>query len=324
VLNTWLTRTAGLRVPLVNAPMTPAAGGRLARAVSDAGGLGFVGIDSRDEVTSVRDQVTLARAGRPDVPLGIGLMAWVLPSRLELLDLVLELQPTFVSISFGDPAPYVDALHRRGILVASQVQDRESALAASAAGVDAIVSQGTEAGGHTGAVGTLTLLQIVLESVAQPVLAAGGIASARGVAAVLGAGAEGVWVGTPFLLAAESRVADATRSLIARSREGDTVLTHVFDVAQGLAWPARFPGRAIANEFTAEWHGREDELSSNFGALERFARAKREGDVTLSNVYAGQSIGLLANVEPAAAIVARLMNGAEELLRLRPASILSD
>ena len=141
---------------------------------------------------------------------------------------------------------------------------------------------------------------------------------------MLGAGAEGVWVGTPFLLAAESRVADATRSLIARSREGDTVLTHVFDVAQGLAWPARFPGRAIANEFTAEWHGREDELSSNFGALERFARAKREGDVTLSNVYAGQSIGLLANVEPAAAIVARLMNGAEELLRLRPASILSD
>ena len=176
--------------------------------------------------------------------MGSGCDAWAIQRRPDLLDAAIEARPFLISLSFGSPAPYVERLHQHGILLATQVNTGAEAIQAVRDGVDLIVAQGTEAGGHvTGQVSTLPLLQAVLDVVQVPVLAAGGIASPRGVAAALAAGAEGVWVGTTLLASPECENTEDARMRILQAQETDTVLTRAFDVAQGLAWPPQYPGR---------------------------------------------------------------------------------
>ncbi|MCY7302052.1 MAG: nitronate monooxygenase [Thermoleophilia bacterium] len=313
VITTRLTEQLGVSVPLLNAPMTPQAGGRLARAVSEAGGFGMVGIDGTDRQEDIAEQLAIIRDG-PPVPFGIGLVAWAIEQRPELLDIAIAARPTLISISFGDPAPYVSRLHEAGIIVASQVQSRDWAAVALEAGVDILVAQGTEAGGHTGSVGTLPLLQIVLEMTNRPVVAAGGIASGRGLAAVLAAGAEGAWIGTPFLLAEEARNSAKARERIVQSSETETLYTSVYDRLQDMRWPEEFRARAIRTAFGAEWTGREELLGAGTSARATFERAKAIEDFDVAHLYAGQSVGLLHAVRPAAAIVAEIETQAEQLL----------
>jgi nitronate monooxygenase len=307
VIETPLTSLLGLRVPLINAPMTPQAGGRLARSVSEAGAFGMVGIEEIDTEEDIAEQLSIVTE-RPPVPFGIGLVTWVIHQRPELLDIAIAARPRMIGISFGDPSPWVDRLHAEGILVASQVQSRRSAEVAVAAGVDVVVAQGTEAGGHTGSVGTLPLLQIVLELTDLPVVAA------RGLAAVLAAGAAGAWVGTPFLLAEEARNSRAARARIARSDETETLLTSVYDRLQDKPWPPEFRGRAIRTAFGARWTGHEDELGAGSEARASFLRAKASEDYDVAHIYAGQSIGLLEQITPAADVVAAIEAQARELL----------
>lgn len=313
MIATRLTELLGVEVPLLNAPMTPQAGGRLARAVSEAGAFGMVGIEEIDTAEGIAAELAILADGGP-VPFGIGLVAWVIEQRPELLDIAIEARPKLISISFGDAGPHVDRLHNEGILVASQVQSRHWAEVAVAAGVDIVVAQGTEAGGHTGAVGTLPLLQIVLELTDLPVVAAGGIATGRGLAAVLAAGAVGGWVGTPFLLAEEAKNSAAARERIVGSDETETLYTSVYDRLQDKAWPAEFRARAIRNHFGARWTGHEDELGAGSAPREQFVEARARQDYDIAHVYAGQSIGLLDTVHPAAEIVAAIDAQARELL----------
>ena len=313
MIATPLTELLGVEVPLISAPMTPQAGGRLARAVSEAGAFGMIGIEETDTEEGIAAELAIVRAGAP-VPFGIGLVSWVLDQRPELLDIAIDARPTLISISFGDAGPHVGRLHDAGILVASQVQSRRWAEVAIEAGVDVLVAQGTEGGGHTGAVATLPLLQIVLELTDLPVVAAGGIASGRGLAAVLAAGAVGAWAGTPFLLAEEARNSTAARERIARSDETETLYTSVYDRLQDKGWPAEFRARAIRNTFGARWTGHEDELGAGTKPREEFVQARAAQDYDIAHIYAGQSIGLLDAVRPAAAIVADIEAQARELL----------
>lgn len=202
-----------------------------------------------------------------------------------------------------------------GILVASQVQNRGWAEIALAADVDLLVAQGTEAGGHTGRVGTLPLLQIVLELTDKPVVAAGGIATGRGLAAVLAAGAAGAWIGTPFLLAEEALNSPRARSRIVAADETSTLYTSVFDRVQGKSWPEEFGARALRNSFGTRWTGHEDMLGAGTPAREAFERARAAEDYDIAHIYAGQSVGLLDTVRPAAAIVASIETEAEQLLQ---------
>ena len=232
----------------------------LAHAVSQAGGLGMLGIGSTESVDFLVQESAIAR-GTDQVRFGIGLHAWAIEKRPDLLDAAIEAAPFLISISFGSAAPYAERLHLRGIVLATQVNTRAEAVRAERSGVDLIRAQGTEAGGHvSGQVSTLPLLQAVLEAVWVPVLAAGGIASAHGVAAALAAGADGVWVCTTLLASPECENTEAARARIVQAQETDTVLTRGFDVAQGLAWPPQFPGRALRNRFTDEWQARVDAL----------------------------------------------------------------
>jgi nitronate monooxygenase len=323
MLSTHLTTQWRLRYPIISAPMAGAAYGKLARAVTDAGGLGMIGMGFGATVENVAKQAAIAR-GDDDARFGIGLMVWAIERRPELLEAAIDARPFLLSLSFGDPAPYVERARRNGSLIVSQVNTREHARRALEAGVDLIVAQGTESGGHTGHVATLPLLQIVLDEVngKVPVLAAGGIASARGLAAVLAAGAEGAWIGTPFLAATESDVTAGARERILAATEADTILTRAFDVAQDLPWPAEHPGRALRNEFAEQWAGHEDDIRQYPEIRAGYADAMKQQDYRRTHIYAGQSVGMMRKTRPAAEILREIGGGAEEFLRHRAAELL--
>ncbi|MGY2064219.1 NAD(P)H-dependent flavin oxidoreductase [Blastococcus sp. SYSU DS0619] len=313
MLTTPLTRRFGLSTPVVGAPMAGVAGGALARAVSLGGGLGMIGVGSTSSASFLAEQCAIPRADA--LPFGVGLMAWALSDRPDLLEATIDASPGLVSISFGDPAPWVPRLHDAGVAVAAQVNTVADVHRALAAGVDVVVAQGSEAGGHTGHRATLPLLQEVLALTDRPVLAAGGIATGAGMAAVLAAGAAGVWIGTPLLSCPEGLNSPTARARVRAAVGEDTVLTRSFDVAQGLAWPERWPGRALANDFSRTWHGREDELARDDAARQRVVDARRTDDLEQAPVYAGESVGLVTEERSATDVVRDLGASAEQALR---------
>ncbi len=322
MLHTYLTTSWHLRYPIIGAPMAYVGRGRLAHAVSQAGGLGMIGIGSTESVDFLAREAAIAR-GTDQMRFGIGLHAWAIERRPDLLDAAIEAHPFLISISFGSPAPYVERLHQHGIVLATQVNTRAEAMQAARDGVDLIVAQGTEAGGHvTGQVSTLPLLQAVLDAVQVPVVVAGGFASPRGVAAALAAGAEGVWVGTALLASPECENTEQARARIVQAQETDTILTRAFDVAQGLAWPPQYPGRALRNRFTDRWHAHIDELPQANEARQQLAAAIASKNYDLASIYAGQAVGLVTRQQSAGEVIQYLGEGAERLLRDRCALLL--
>ena len=313
MVSTDLTRLLGIRHPIVSAPMAGWSGGRLAGAVSAAGAFGMIGVGSATPTGWIFEQARLARQGGP---FGVGLMSWVLERRPELLDAVLAEEPAAVSLSFGDPAPYVERVREAGAIAMSQVQDAEKALKALEAGVDVLVAQGTDAGGHTGKVGTMPLLQRVLEigeRAGRPVLAAGGIGTGRGIAGVLAMGASGAWIGTRFCATTESAGTIEAKRLILEADETATVHTSVFDLVQDIPWPEEFAGRAIRNSFSDRWHGRETQLKEQRSYVSSEFEATR-GNYAEDFVYAGQAAGLVEDIPSAGELVDRLMAETEASL----------
>ena len=171
-------------------------------------------------------------------------------------------------------------------------------------------------------VSTLPLLQAVLDAVRVPVIAAGGIASPRGVAAALSAGAEGVWIGTALLASPECANIEDARARIVQAQETDTVLTRAFDIAQGLSWPSQYPGRALRNRFTDQWHTHIDKLPENNTARQQLAEAIATKNYDLAQIYAGEAVGLVTRQQPAGDVIRYLGDGAEQLLRERSQQLL--
>jgi nitronate monooxygenase len=316
VIKTSLTRWFDLTTPVIGAPMAGVSGGALARAVSEAGGLGMIGVSGSHSARFVTEQCAIPAADL--LPFGVGLMAWTLPERPDLLEATIAAQPGLVSVSFGDPGPYVGPLHDAGIAVAAQVNTTADVHRAVDAGVDVLVAQGTEAGGHTGQRATLPLLQEVLTLTDRPVVAAGGIATGGGMAAALVAGAAGVWIGTPLLSCLEGLNAPALRERIRAASGDETVLTRAFDVAEGAAWPDRWPGRALVNEFSRVWHGREKELQDDADARRLVVEGRRTGNPGTAPVYAGESVGLVTSERSATDVVQEMSADAEKRLRAVP------
>ena len=251
MIRTPLTRWFDLATPIIGAPMAGVSGGELARAVSAGRRPG----DDRLQRRALRRlrHGAVRRSQRPTrLPFGVGLMIWVLETRPDLLEATIAAAPSLVSVSFGDPAPYVGPLHDAGIAVCAQVNTTADVHRALDAGIDIVVAQGTEAGGHTGRRATLPLLQEALTLTDRPVVAAGGIATGRGMAAALVAGAAGVWIGTPLLSCTEGLNAPSLRERVRAASGDETVLTRAFDVAEGADWPQRWPGRALVNDFSRD------------------------------------------------------------------------
>jgi nitronate monooxygenase len=313
MIETWLTRAFSLDVPVVGAPMAGPGEGALAAAVSAAGGLGMVGVNASRSGEWVREQAAVA--SKPGRAWGIGLMAWVLDEDDAQLQAAIDVHPSLVSVSFGAFEPYVDRLRQAGIRVAVQAGNVEEAVRAQAAGVDLLVARGAEGGGHgRNEVGTLALLQSVLDRVDVPVVAAGGVGSRRGLAAVLAAGAVGAWVGTALLLTREAGTSPGGRARLAAADETETAYGRVFDVAQRLSWPAEYGGRALRNAYFDRWADRIDELSSDDAAAAELIRARTDEDYDTAYLYAGQGVGMLQEERTVADVLADL-GRAEELLR---------
>jgi nitronate monooxygenase len=314
MLRTPVTDMLEIAVPIIGAPMAGVSGGRLAAAVSAGGGLGMIGVGNTTTPEAIRTEAAQAREA--GARFGIGLMAWALPRQPAQFDATLEAGPALVSLSFGDIRPWALRFREAGIRVATQVGHVEGARAAADQGVDLIVARGAEAGGHgLDAVATLPLLQGVLDAVDVPVLAAGGIVTARGIAAVLAAGAAGAWLGTALLSALEAANDPAARARVRAASETDTIYTRVFDIGQRIPWPREYGGRALANDFTRRWAGQESELANDRDAHTEIVVARRAADYDIAHLYAGQGVGLVTEERSATAIVSDLAAGAEQLLR---------
>lgn len=302
VLSTPLTDLLGVRHPILLAPMGDAAGGRLAAAVSDAGAFGLIGGGYGDPAWLARE---LELAG--DSRVGVGFITFALEGRPEALRLALDARPPAVQLSFGDPRPHADAIHDAGALLICQAQTTEEIDLAVAAGADVIVAQGRDAGGHGRPDrGTMALVPAVVDRVAPtPVVAAGGIADGRGLAAALVLGASGVALGTRLLASVEAISHPAEADALVRRSGEDTVRTPAFDVIRGPGWPEGHDGRALRNDLIDAYDRGEpvDDLRATY-------RRAAPDDHSLRPMWAGEGLDMITSVEPAAQLVAAVVREA--------------
>lgn len=326
MLRTRICDLLGVELPIISAPMGGSAGADLAAAVSEAGGFGMIGGTSAGGADWLRAQIRAVQA-RTDRPFGVGFISSY-PNTDELVEVALEERVRFMSHSFADPTPWIEPAHREGVTVLVQVQSVAQAIAAARAGADLIAAQGIEAGGHGGEVSaTLPLVPAVIDAIRDiadiPVVAAGGIADGRGLAACLMLGAEGVWMGTRFVVSAEWAGSDWARQRAVAAGTDDTVQTRAYDLANGSPFPGWVRDRVIANSFTTAWTGREGELlAAREEQRARLAAAAREGNTDVAPVRVGNAVGLVHDVEPAGEIVRRVVAEAERILRERPGRLL--
>ncbi len=316
MIRTPFAQLFDLQYPIVLGPMGGVAGGRLAAAVSNAGGLGMVG-GGYGERAWLETELALVKelATRP---WGAGFITWNLTE--AALEQVLDAGPSVVMLSFGDPGKYADSIKARGCRLICQVQDVSGARLARDAGADVIVAQGTEGGGHGGSRATMALLPAVMDAVPDvPVLAAGGIADGRGLAAALVMGAQGALMGTRFYATREALGHDQAKQRIVEGRGDDTRRTRVFDIVRGYQWPDGYTGRALQNAFMRRWEGHEDELA---GRLETeqpaFWKAAQDADYDVAMVWAGEAVDLIDSVPPAAEVLQSICAQAEQRLRSVP------
>ena len=312
MLHTRFTELFGLDHPVMSAPMAMHSGATLAAAVSKAGGLGsFGGIHSAQPPEWVTQQAAQVRAAT-DKPYAIGFITPFLQYMEPYFNAALDARPDVIALSFSDPGPWVDRVRAAGCRLICQVQTLDDADLAMDAGADVLVAQGNEAGGHTGTMGLLPFLVEVADRHPDvPLLAAGGVGDGRTLAAALLAGADGAWLGTAFLATSEAvEIGDDYKKAIVASDGGDTVWTHVYDIASGMPWPAGIGERLRRDAFTDEWDDREAEL-----------RQRREEVSAGMPVRYGQSAAFVDHVCSAADVVHRLSDEAEQVLRERPTAL---
>ena len=316
VLSNRLTEALGIRHPIVSAPMAFAAGGGLAAAVTRGGGLGLIG-GGYGNAQWLDEQFIAAS----DERVGIGFITWSLARSPELLKDALRRKPVAVMLSFGDPREFAAEIRASGAVLICQCQNLRHVRAAIEAKADIVVAQGSEAGGHGATTrGTFTLVPevadvLVRESPDTMLLAAGGVADGRGLAAALVLGADGVLVGTRLCAAEESLVRPLHRAALVDADGDSTVRTHVADIVVRLPWPKEFTARVQRNRFVERWHGHESELAQQ-AAVEapRYLQAFADGDPDDTAVWFGEAAGLIGSVGSVASIIDQMVETASRLV----------
>lgn len=314
-LNTRLTDRFALDHPIVSAPMAMAAGGALAGAVTRAGGLGLIGGGYGDA-----DWIAAQFAAAGNSAVGCGFITWSLAEKPHLLDAVLARKPRAICLSFGDPAPFAPAVAAAGVPLIAQVQTLRDARHAAEVGAAVIVAQGAEAGGHGEKRATLTLVPEVADMLARDhpgilLVAAGGIADGRGLAAALLLGADGAMIGSRLWASDAALVSPDMLAAALAATGDDTIRSTVMDAARRLNWPDRYTARVLRNAFTDRWH---DDIAGLMDVAERasadWIAGWAAGDPDRANTFVGEATGLIDAVEPAGEIVARMSRQAEALL----------
>lgn len=323
MLTTRVCELLGIRHPVVLGGMGLGTNPDLVAAVSGAGGLGIQGCVRRTPA-EISDLAEAIRE-RTDRPFGLNLLLFAAAD--EQVAAVLEARPAAVSTAWAradqELAGLFGRAHEAGAKVMHMVSTVPEAKRAVAAGADVIVAQGTEGGGHVGLMGTMPLVPMVVRAVAPtPVLAAGGLADGAGLAAALMLGAEGALYGTRFLATPEASIPGSYKQAIVDADGHNTVVTEIPDVASGNVWPGAY-ARVDRNRFVETWIGREGELRARQAEVAAaIGAALAAGDVDEAIVYTGQTVGLIDAVEPASALVERIVADAASLLRERAPSFL--
>jgi nitronate monooxygenase/enoyl-[acyl-carrier protein] reductase II len=314
MVRTQLCARLGIEVPVIQAGMGPFTAAELVAAVCNAGGLGSLGAASRS-VEDLERQLARIRA-LTERPFAVN---HLVPSlNEEAFALTLQARPAVISLALGDPGPLVERAHAVGSLVMQQVHTVQQARRAAEAGVDVLVAQGGEAGGFGGVVGALTLVPQVVEAVHPlPVVAAGGIADGRGLAAALMLGAQGINIGTRFLASVEAPIPESWKQAILAAQSEDAVKVDVWNdiiPLPGTAGYGTVP-RALRTPFIEQWQARREEARSQAERLqEEVVAALQAGRLAELVPFAGQTAGAIADVLPAAEIVRRLVADAKEAL----------
>jgi len=305
-LCTRLTTLLGIEHPIIQGGMAWTATAELSAAVSNAGGIGIIGAGHMP-TDLLREQIRAAKA-LTDKPFGVNLML-LTPHIDELVQLVLDEAVPVVTTGAGNPAKYMNALKEMGIKVLTVVPSVALAKRMESIGADVVIGEGMEAGGHIGELTTFVLTPQLADAVDVPVVAAGGIADGRGVAAAFALGAEGVQVGTRFMCATECTIHPSVKDAVLKAKDRDTVVT---------GYSTGHPVRVIKNKLSREIEKLDrDNQPEEIEALGtgKLALAMRQGDTSMGSLMAGQSAAMVCRIEPAAVIVQDLVAGAEAVMR---------
>lgn len=304
-MKTRVTELLGIEVPVIQGAMARIANASLAGAVSEAGGLGIIACGGAP-LSWIEEQVSLARS-LTDKPIGANVMLMD-PNAAEVAKLLANLRVDVITTGAGSPANYLDLWKEAGIKVVPVVASSALAARMERLGADAVVAEGTEAGGHIGELTTMALIPAVCDTVSIPVIAAGGIADGRGMAAAFALGAEGVQVGTRFLTVDECTISDAYKEKVLGAKDADTIVT-----GRGSGHPVR----CIKNKFARTVRKLEGDVVANGDELEAMyvgsLRRAVEGDVDNGTMMAGQSAALVHERQTAAEVVCGLVAEAEAL-----------
>ena len=296
-----ITEVLGIKYPIIQGGMAWISDAKLAAAVSNAGGAGIISCGGRT-TEYVREEIRKAKQ-LTDKPFGVNVMLMA-PNKDEIVDVICEEKPAFVTLGAGNPVPYFAKLKEAGIKVIPVIPNVKLAKRVAAAGADAMVAEGMEAGGHIGVLTTMALMtQVIPEIKDIPVVMAGGFGDGRGLAAAMLMGAGGVQMGTRFLVAEECSVHENMKQKLIEAVDTDTIVT-------GLTLGGAV--RGIKNKFSTEFVQKENEGKTSKEELIRMATgtnklAAVEGDVVNGMMQAGQSLTVLQKVEPVATIIEDIM-----------------
>ena len=315
MLRTPICDLLGIEHPVALGGMGSATNPELVAAVSNAGGLGALGCHGQTpEQVGERTQNIRRQTNKP-----FGLNFLLFHSRDDSFAAALELRPPVMQFAWAKPEQdlrdYFERSHKVGCLVTYMAGTVSEAQRAVQAGADIIIAQGTEGGGHVGWMASMPLLPMVVDAVTPvPVLAAGGYADGRGLAAALALGADGILLGTRFLATVESPLHPNFKQAIVDSDGHDTLLSEIPDIASGLVWPGAMI-RSRRNRFIERWAGREWDLRRDRAeAWAKLNAARQSGDVDEGPLSMGQDAGLIYDIPPAGEIVTRIVREAEEIL----------
>lgn len=304
---TRLTELLGIKYPIIQGAMAWISDATLASAVSNAGGAGIVSLGGRT-TEYTRDEIRRCRT-LTDKPFGVNVMLMA-PNRDEIVDVICEEKPAFVTLGAGNPVPYFEKLHAAGVKVIPVVPNVKLAKRVEEKGADAIVVEGQEAGGHIGSIATMPLMTQVIPEVGLPVIMAGGFADGRGLAAALIMGAAGVQIGTRFLVAEECPVHENMKKKLIEAVDTDSIVTGLTIGGAVRGIRNKFSEEFVADEFAGKTT--KEELIKRATGTNKLAAV--DGDVVNGMMQAGQSLIPLKKIEPAATIICRIIEEAKSAL----------
>lgn len=304
---TRLTELLGIKYPIIQGAMAWISDATLASAVSNAGGAGIVSLGGRT-TEYTRDEIRRCRT-LTDKPFGVNVMLMA-PNKDEIVDVICEEKPAFVTLGAGNPVPYFEKLHAAGVKVIPVVPNVKLAKRVEEKGADAIVVEGQEAGGHIGSIATMPLMTQVIPEVGLPVIMAGGFADGRGLAAALIMGAAGVQIGTRFLVAEECPVHENMKKKLIEAVDTDSIVTGLTIGGAVRGIRNKFSEEFVADEFAGK--ATKEELIKRATGTNKLAAV--DGDVVNGMMQAGQSLIPLKKIELAATIICRIIEEAKSAL----------